>query len=325
MSAEGEDETGLELAEDEVEEPVEEEAVEEAAEELVEEPVEEAAEEDAVEETKQAAADQAKNKKDSKEVKNGEKLTGAAIFKELKKVIPTIDEEDYKKNGVWQDEVMKLDAELLQRHLEEAGAPRVETNLPLYKAPPQEVWDNLSKPSFGGNLAGALARAAVLAQTGPKLGLGAAAGPKAGPTSLLSKLQTAAPGPGLFGLAGARPTLRIPVASSTAASSGASPALKIPVMSAGLRGPQPLSVAGVKRTASIAGLPMVQGGKGAVRPMLGTFGAALGGRPMGAMAGARPMGSVTGLAQKLNTWPPAAGKGLTPRPAMGIRPMLQRR
>jgi len=320
MSAEGEDETGLELAEDEVvnEEPVEEEALEEAAEEPVEEPVEEAAEEDAVEETKQAAAEQAKNKKDSKEVKNGEKLTGAAIFKELKKVIPTIDEEDYKKNGVWQDEVMKLDAELLQRHLEEAGAPRVETNLPLYKAPPQEVWDNLSKPSFGGNLAGALARAAVLAQTGPKLGLGAAGGPKAGATSLLSKLQTAAPGPGLVG---ARPTLRIPVASSTAASSGASPALKIPVMSAGLRGPQPLSVAGVKRTASIAGLPMVQGGKGA-RPMLG---AALGGRPMGAMAGARPMGSVTGLAQKLNTWPPAAGKGLAPRPAMGIRPMLQRR
>jgi len=217
------------------------------------------------------------------------KKTGAQIFAELKKIIPTVDEDDYKKHGVWQDEIMKLDAELLQRHLEEAGTERKETSLPKYQAPSKDVWEALSKPQgvqLNGVLATALARATAMAAQKP--GLGAAA---VRPT--FSAL-TPRPAVGLAARLGApSPTLRIPLVSSA----GSGPGLQ----------------AGVKRTAvqAFGQASMVNGALR--RPGLPQFG------------GARPIGSVTGLAQKLMI-PVAGGKGYGKgTPALGnFRPVLRR-
>lgn len=82
----------------------------------------------------------------------------AAIFAELKKLIPTVQADDYKKNGVWQEEIMKLDAELVRRHREEAGAPEVQTTLEEYVAPAPDVWEKKTL-AVAGNLAASLAAA----------------------------------------------------------------------------------------------------------------------------------------------------------------------
>lgn len=67
-------------------------------------------------------------------------LFGEELFAELKKLIPSCIEEDYRVGLDWKNEIMRLDAELVRRHREEAQAPDVETKLPLYIPPPKEVW-----------------------------------------------------------------------------------------------------------------------------------------------------------------------------------------
>lgn len=48
---------------------------------------------------------------------------GPELFRELLRVLPTGCWEDYCKNGVWQNDVLRLDIEILTAHKEEAGAP----------------------------------------------------------------------------------------------------------------------------------------------------------------------------------------------------------
>jgi len=49
--------------------------------------------------------------------------TGPELFKELYRVYPVADFEDYFKNGVWKDDVMRTDLVLIYAHAREAGAP----------------------------------------------------------------------------------------------------------------------------------------------------------------------------------------------------------
>mmetsp|Transcript_8245 Transcript_8245/g.18835 ORF Transcript_8245/g.18835 Transcript_8245/m.18835 type:complete len:299 (-) Transcript_8245:216-1112(-) len=49
--------------------------------------------------------------------------TGAELFKELLRVYPVAEVEDYNKNGVWRDDMMKTDLQLIDAHRREAGAP----------------------------------------------------------------------------------------------------------------------------------------------------------------------------------------------------------
>jgi len=87
-------------------------------------------------------------------------MNGAALFAELKKILPDVKEEDYKKMGVWQEDIIRLDAELLRRHIRNVGGEDIETNLPKYVPPPREKWSTLGKapavrpPVFVGSLPG---------------------------------------------------------------------------------------------------------------------------------------------------------------------------
>lgn len=51
--------------------------------------------------------------------------SGAELFKELYRVYPVADAEDYFKNGQWKNEVMKADLVLIESHRRESGAPDV--------------------------------------------------------------------------------------------------------------------------------------------------------------------------------------------------------
>ncbi|CAJ1359705.1 unnamed protein product [Effrenium voratum] len=48
---------------------------------------------------------------------------GAELFKEMYRLLPTLSFEDYFKNGVWQNDMMRLDIEVIDAHRREAGAP----------------------------------------------------------------------------------------------------------------------------------------------------------------------------------------------------------
>eukprot|EP00746_Dinoflagellata_sp_MGD_P168485 gnl/MRDRNA2_/MRDRNA2_99982_c0_seq1.p1 gnl/MRDRNA2_/MRDRNA2_99982_c0~~gnl/MRDRNA2_/MRDRNA2_99982_c0_seq1.p1 ORF type:complete len:271 (-),score=30.70 gnl/MRDRNA2_/MRDRNA2_99982_c0_seq1:70-882(-) len=95
-------------------------------------------------------------------------LTSAEIFAELKSILPDVKEEDYKKGSIWQNDVMKLDAELIRRHQRDAGVLPVETKLPRYEPPPRETWTNLGKPVVPGvAIARNLAKVASVATPAP--------------------------------------------------------------------------------------------------------------------------------------------------------------
>lgn len=49
--------------------------------------------------------------------------SGAELFKELYRIYPVAEPEDYYKNGVWKDDIMKLDIGLVEAHRKESGAP----------------------------------------------------------------------------------------------------------------------------------------------------------------------------------------------------------
>lgn len=51
------------------------------------------------------------------------KKTGPELFKELFRLYPIAEVEDYYKNGAWKNEIMKTDIVLLGAHREEAGSP----------------------------------------------------------------------------------------------------------------------------------------------------------------------------------------------------------
>eukprot|EP00434_Breviolum_minutum_P011821 symbB.v1.2.010430.t1/scaffold655.1/size176010/17 len=49
--------------------------------------------------------------------------SGAELFKELYRLLPSLSFEDYFKNGIWQNDLMRLDIEVIDAHRREAGAP----------------------------------------------------------------------------------------------------------------------------------------------------------------------------------------------------------
>jgi len=75
--------------------------------------------------------------------------SGAELFKELYRVYPVADAEDYYKNGQWKNEMMKTDLMLMESHRRESGAPDV-PDLEDIKVP------NLPQPvaAFSGFAAG---------------------------------------------------------------------------------------------------------------------------------------------------------------------------
>ncbi|CAE7873169.1 unnamed protein product, partial [Symbiodinium necroappetens] len=59
------------------------------------------------------------------EVAEDERLakTGPELFKELRRLYAVAEVEDYFKNGMWRDDLMKTDLQLIEVHRREAGAP----------------------------------------------------------------------------------------------------------------------------------------------------------------------------------------------------------
>jgi hypothetical protein len=51
------------------------------------------------------------------------KKTGGELFKELYRIYPVADPEDYFKNGQWRNDILKADLTLMEAHRREAGAP----------------------------------------------------------------------------------------------------------------------------------------------------------------------------------------------------------
>jgi len=81
--------------------------------------------------------------------------TGPELFKELYRIYPVADHEDYFKNGQWKNDVMKTDIMLLESHRRESGAPDVpdleDIKFPadLPAAGPMQVASNLMHLSSG--------------------------------------------------------------------------------------------------------------------------------------------------------------------------------
>lgn len=113
------------------------------------------------------AEEEAKTEEPTTDDQSSSQLHGSELFAELKKLLPSCIEEDYRVGLAWKDEVMRLDCELVRRHREDAGAPDVETRLPpVYIPPAPEVWTQPIKPALqaGGWAAGLIAAKAAAFQ-----------------------------------------------------------------------------------------------------------------------------------------------------------------
>lgn len=75
------------------------------------------------------------------------KKTGPELFKELYRIYPVADPEDYFKNGAWRNELLKADLVLMEAHRREAGAPDM-PDIDDVKFPELPV--QTSNPSLGG-------------------------------------------------------------------------------------------------------------------------------------------------------------------------------
>jgi len=75
---------------------------------------------------------------------------GVELFRELLRHLPTIVVEDYYKNGVWHNELMKLDLEIVSCHRIGAGAsdpiPLEEVPIPKVPDPPKALLSGLVRP-----------------------------------------------------------------------------------------------------------------------------------------------------------------------------------
>lgn len=75
---------------------------------------------------------------------------GVELFRELLRYLPTITVEDYYKNGVWHNELMKLDVEIVACHRMGAGAsdpiPLEEVPMPKVPDPPKALLSGLLRP-----------------------------------------------------------------------------------------------------------------------------------------------------------------------------------
>jgi hypothetical protein len=98
------------------------------------------------------------------------KKTGADLFKELYRIYPMADPEDYFKNGQWKNDLMKNDLTLLEAHRREAGAPDAPDidTMKFPKLPVQAV----ATPVLGG-VKSAVAQAAASGGVKPAAAQGA--------------------------------------------------------------------------------------------------------------------------------------------------------
>jgi len=99
--------------------------------------------------------------------------TGEELFKQLLRLLPTADVQDYFKNGVWQDVILKLDCRILIGHRQEAGAPEVPAldevvmpeTMPQAKQVPVAVAKPVGPQAVVNVLAKAKAKAVTLLKT----------------------------------------------------------------------------------------------------------------------------------------------------------------
>lgn len=103
--------------------------------------------------------------------------TGPELFKELYRIYPVADPEDYFKGGQWRNEVMKTDIILLESHRRECGAPDVD-DLDDIKLPAHmpSTGPSLATTGFMGNVGQNMALKPAGAAVGPTFQPGALVG-----------------------------------------------------------------------------------------------------------------------------------------------------
>mmetsp|Transcript_80755 Transcript_80755/g.140186 ORF Transcript_80755/g.140186 Transcript_80755/m.140186 type:complete len:388 (+) Transcript_80755:47-1210(+) len=83
---------------------------------------------------------------------DGEKKEGPELFKELFRLLPSVEVEDYYKGGRWQDVDIQLDIDLLSAHRKEAGAPEPPAveDLEIPKLPANGGYGGITRLGIGG-------------------------------------------------------------------------------------------------------------------------------------------------------------------------------
>lgn len=156
---------------------------------------------------------------------------GPELFREIIRQYPLVNLDDYYKHGIWQNDLMRLDVQILNAHRLEAGAPDLpplaEIKLPEIPDPPKPLTSVLAPQLLGGLIRPVAVTAAgamrpLSALTAPLLnlpGLGLRM-PGAGATGPAGAVQTVAP-PGVVVPPGVvappRPGAATPVGSTAAA------------------------------------------------------------------------------------------------------------
>lgn len=86
-----------------------------------------------------------------------EKKKGKDLFMQLLRVLPTAEPLDYYKNGLWKDEILRLDCRILYGHRQEAGAPEPPPLEEVVMPPMPEGMPGLIWESSGNQIARAVA------------------------------------------------------------------------------------------------------------------------------------------------------------------------
>lgn len=146
------------------------------------------------------------------------KKTGKDLFRELLRAYNTADIEDYYKGGVWKDELMRTDLQLIMSHRREAGAPDL---------PPLEEVEMPELPTTVLSGPGGVVLPALRAGVRPVLPAVAAA-TAARPATALRPITTIAATPGVLRLANVAGTAKVATAPvATAALGGVGPAAEL--------------------------------------------------------------------------------------------------
>eukprot|EP00435_Cladocopium_sp_Y103_P044311 s467_g12.t1 len=176
--------------------------------------------------------------------------SGAELFKELFRLLPSLSFEDYFKNGVWQNDLMRLDIEVIDAHRREAGAPDpppmeevkfppLPGNFQVKRPLEQSESDDPSKRQNTGTITSTITSKsmAIQAAAAPATAAASMAAPSTGAASTAAPASKAAPAtaaPATAAPATAAPATAAPAskaapataAPSTAAAATAAPASK---------------------------------------------------------------------------------------------------
>eukprot|EP00931_Biecheleriopsis_adriatica_P091738 TRINITY_DN6561_c0_g1_i1.p1 TRINITY_DN6561_c0_g1~~TRINITY_DN6561_c0_g1_i1.p1 ORF type:complete len:295 (+),score=37.31 TRINITY_DN6561_c0_g1_i1:59-943(+) len=88
--------------------------------------------------------------------------SGPELFKELFRIYEVAEVDDYYKNGVWKDDLMKTDIQLIDRHRREAGAPEP-PELSEVVLPPMPGQSSVAVGGGVGSVGGAVAELRLIA------------------------------------------------------------------------------------------------------------------------------------------------------------------